>query len=181
MARSPADGQSAGMIRALDPDADAQLIPALAAMMVAVVAGGASIGFMAGFDQAEAEAWWRQRLAAAQRGELHLLVAETAAGVAGTVSLVPAMMPNQMHSADVAKMMVAPHAQRQGVGAALLQAVEALARQLGRTTLVLDTVSGSAAARLYERGGWHKVGEIPAYALMPDGTMAPTTYYTKRL
>ena len=31
----------------------------------------------------------------------------------------------------------------------------------GRTTLVLDTVTGSDAERLYERAGWTKVGSIP--------------------
>jgi 4-amino-4-deoxy-L-arabinose transferase-like glycosyltransferase len=62
-----------------------------------------------------------------------------------------------------------------------LLAVEALAVAQGRTTLVLETISGSAAARLYERAGWEKVGDIPAYALMPDGEVAPTTFYTKRL
>lgn len=169
------------MIRLIDPEADAHLIPQLAAMMVAAVAGGASIGFMAGFSQAEAEAWWQARFDAARGAELAILVAADGEVVTGTVSLVPATMPNQLHRADVAKMMVAPHAQRRGVGAALLSAVEDLARRMGRTTLVLDTISGSAAARLYERGGWERVGEIPAYALMPDGAMAPTTYYSKRL
>ena len=90
-------------------------------------------------------------------------------------------MPNQPHRADIAKMMVAKRARSRRVGAALLAAVEALAMAQGRTTLVLDTISGSAAARLYERAGWEKVGDIPAYALMPDGEMAPTTFYTKRL
>jgi len=169
------------MIRLIDPDSDADLIPQLAAMMVAAVAGGASIGFMAGFGQADAECWWQGRFGAARVAEILILVAETGPVVDGTVTLVPATMPNQLHRADVAKMLVAPHAQRQGVGAALLAAVEDLARAQGRTTLVLDTISGSAAARLYERADWERVGEIPAYALMPDGAMAPTTYYTKRL
>ncbi len=169
------------MIRLIDPDADAHLIPQLAAMMVAAVAGGASIGFMAGHTQDAAENWWQTRFRAACVAEIAILVAADGDMVTGTVSLVPAAMPNQLHRADVAKMMVAPHAQRRGLGAALLAAVEDLARGMGRTTLVLDTISGSAAARLYERGGWELVGEIPAYALMPDGAMAPTTVYTKRL
>ncbi len=168
-------------IRLLDPARDAGLLPDLAAIMVEAVAGGASIGFMAGFDQAQSLAWWQARAEAAARGDVAILVATDAAGVTGTVSLVPATMPNQLHRADIAKMMVATRAQRQGVGAALLSAVEALALKQGRTTLVLDTISGSAAARLYERCGWTRVGEIPAYALMPDGAMAPTTCYCKLL
>ena len=169
------------MIRALDPAADAALLPGLAAIMVEAVAGGASIGFMAGFSQAESLAWWQGRLAAAAQGEVLIVIALDDGGVAGTVSLVHAAMPNQQHRADIAKMMVAKRTRGRGIGAALLTAVEALAVAQGRTTLVLDTISGSAAARLYERAGWEKVGDIPAYALMPDGEMAPTTLYTKRL
>jgi GNAT superfamily N-acetyltransferase len=169
------------MIRALDPAADAALLPGLAAIMVEAVAGGASIGFMAGFSQAESLAWWQGRLAAAAQGEVLIVIALDDGGVAGTVSLVHAAMPNQQHRADIAKMMVAKRTRGRRVGAALLTAVEALAIAQGRTTLVLDTISGSAAARLYERAGWEKVGDIPAYALMPDGEMAPTTLYTKRL
>ena len=169
------------LIRLLDPAVDAGLLPGLAAVLVEAVAGGASIGFMAGFSQHEALAWWQGRLAAAARGEMTIVVAIDDQGVAGTVSLVPAAMPNQMHRADIAKMMVAGRAQRQGVGAALLAAAEHTALAAGCTTLVLDTISGSNAARLYERFGWKKVGDIPAYALMPDGEMAPTTVYTKRL
>ena len=169
------------IIRTLDPDTDAALLPDLAAMMVEAVVGGASIGFMAGFSQADSLAWWQGRMAAAAQGEVQILVALDHGGVAGTVSLVPAAMPNQPHRADIAKMMVAKRARGRRVGAALLKAVEALAIAQGRTTLVLDTISGSAAARLYERAGWEKVGDIPAYALMPDGEMAPTTFYTKRL
>ncbi len=172
---------AAMIIRTLDPDTDAALLPDLAAVMVEAVAGGASIGFMAGFAQAQSLAWWQDRLAAAVRGDVQMLVALNDDGVAGTVSLVPAPMPNQPHRADIAKMMVAKRERGRGVGAALLMAVEALALERERTTLVLDTISGSAAARLYERFGWEKVGDIPAYALMPDGEMAPTTVYTKCL
>jgi GNAT superfamily N-acetyltransferase len=182
MAAGTGPGHGAAMmIRLFDPAGDAGLLPGLAAMMVEAVAGGASISFMAGFSQPESLAWWQARSDAAAAGSLMILIASDGAGVAGTVSLVPATEPNQPHRADVAKMMVAQRARRHGVGAALLAAVEALALAHGRTTLVLDTISGSAAARLYERCGWRKVGDIPAYALLPDGAMAPTTYYCKIL
>lgn len=78
-------------------------------------------------------------------------------------------------------MIVGSSWQRRGLGAALLAAVEAEALALGRTTLVLDTISDSAAARLYARCGWNRIGEISDYALMPDGAMAPTTVYSKHL
>ena len=55
-----------------------------------------------------------------------------------------------------------------------------MARELGKTLLVLDTASHDAE-RLYERGGWIKVGVIPDYALMPDGAFCDTIVYYRRL
>jgi ribosomal protein S18 acetylase RimI-like enzyme len=59
-------------------------------------------------------------------------------------------------------------------------AAEAAAREHRRTVLVLDTASDDAR-RLYERLGWKRVGDIPAYALLPDGTPCATTYYYREL
>jgi len=62
-----------------------------------------------------------------------------------------------------------------------LQAVEQLALQEGKTVLVLDTVTGGDADRLYTRGGWQRAGDVPEYALMPDGALASTTFFYKHL
>jgi hypothetical protein len=51
----------------------------------------------------------------------------------------------------------------------------------GKTLLVLDTVTGGVAEGLYSRMGWVRVGEIPDYALMPDGELTATTIFYKRL
>jgi len=88
---------------------------------------------------------------------------------------------NQPHRADIAKMLVHRRARRQGIGALLMRAAEDAARAAGKTLLVLDTVTGSAAERLYQRLGWTRVGEIPGYALWPDGRPCATTYYYKPL
>jgi hypothetical protein len=47
--------------------------------------------------------------------------------------------------------------------------------------VVLDTVTGGDGARLYERLGWKRVGEIPGYALMPRGGLVATTVYFRNL
>lgn len=52
---------------------------------------------------------------------------------------------------------------------------------MGKTLLVLDTVTGSAAERLYAREGWQRCGEIPNYALWPDGAPCATTIFFKSL
>lgn len=113
-------------------------------------------------------------------GERHLFVAEDEAGrLCGTLSLVIDLPDNQPHRADVSKMLVHRRARRKGIAERLLKALEARARELGRTTLVLDSVTGSEASRVYERLGWQKAGDIPDYALMPDGAPCSTTYYFK--
>ncbi|PJG81856.1 GNAT family N-acetyltransferase, partial [Klebsiella pneumoniae] len=50
-----------------------------------------------------------------------------------------------------------------------------------KTVLVLDTATGSGAEQFYARCGWEKVGEIPRYALMPDGEMTATSLFYKFL
>lgn len=165
-------------IRALDAAGDAALLPALAALLVEAVEGGASIGFMAGHDYAEALAFWTQKHATPGTVILVALDGDT---LLGTVTLATDMPPNQPHRADVQKMIVAAAARRRGIGAALMAAVEAEARDRRRSLLVLDTISDSAAARLYERSGWTSIGDIPDFALMPNGGLAPTTIYIRQL
>lgn len=155
----------------------------LAAVTIDVVEGGASVGFMLPLPRERAVAFWESCQAAAARGERILLVAEDAetGEIVGTVQVLLAMPENQPHRAEIAKMQVYRRARRRGLGAALMRAAEEEARAAGRTLLVLDTVSGSEASRLYTSLGWTPVGEIPDYALRPTGGYCPTTFYYRRL
>ena len=160
----------------------ARELDGLCDVLVDCVEGGASVSFMLPMTRAKAEAFWRSAAAALARGERLVLAAEDAAGtIVGTVQVILDLPENQPHRGDVAKMLVHRRARRQGVGAALLAAAEHAARAAGRTLLVLDTVSGGAAERLYARSGWQRCGEIPEYALWPDGRPCPTTVYYKFL
>lgn len=145
------------------------------------VEGGASVSFMHPFTRDRAAAFWERVARGVAAGERALLVAEDAEGVCGTVQLILDMPENQPHRADVAKMLVHRRARRHGLGATLMRAAEATAREFGRTMLVLDAVTGGDAARLYERLGWVRVGDIPNYALFPKGGMCSTTYYYRDL
>jgi len=152
----------------------------LAEVLRDCVEGGASVGFMLPLAQGRPEAFWRKVSAGVAAGERHLFVAEDETGrLCGTLSLVVDMPDNQPHRADVSKMLVHRRARRQGIAERLLKVLEAKARELGRTTLVLDTVTGSEASRVYERLGWQRAGDIPNYALMPDGPPCSTSYYFK--
>jgi GNAT superfamily N-acetyltransferase len=166
-------------IRRLAPAEAIEAAPALADVMLDCVAGGASIGFMADSSRDEAVAFWR---AQAEAGDGRaILAAEDDDGILGVVQVIPAWQPNQPHRADVAKMLVHRRARRRGVGEALMRAAEAAAREMGRTLLVLDTVTGEAGERLYARCGFTRVGVIPDYALFPDGRPCATTVFFKAL
>jgi GNAT superfamily N-acetyltransferase len=155
----------------------------LANVTIDCVEGGASIGFMQPLSRTRALEFWASVLSSAARGERIVLVAEDPASqsIVGTVQLILTMPENQPHRADVAKMQVHRRARRCGVGAALLRAIEAEARIAGRTLLVLDTVSGSDAERLYSSLGWQRCGVIPDYALWPQGGLCSTTVFYRQL
>ena len=157
-------------------DADAR-VDELVDLLLAVVADGASINFLQDVTAAEARAFWQRELAGVATGGTTLLVAELDGAIAGTVMLVLAPQPNQQHRADVAKMLVHRRARRQGIAQQLLAALDDVARAEGKTVLVLDTVTGGDAERLYARAGWQRVGQVPGYALMPDGALCGTTFF----
>lgn len=159
---------------------DDREIGALVDVLLDCVDGGASVSFMSPLTRERALAFWRRAASEAAAGNRALLVAEDTQGILGTVQVVLDLPENQPHRADVSKMLVHRRARRRGVGEALMRAAESAAREQGRTTLVLDTASDDAR-RLYERLGWIKVGDIPRYALLPDGTPCATTYYFREL
>lgn len=130
------------------------------------------------FDKASA--FWSRVAAATTRGERALLVAEDEDGIVGTVQLILDLPENQPHRADLSKMLVHRRARRRGAGVALLRAAEALARELGKSLLVLDTASADAE-RLYVRLGWVRVGVVPDYALLPSDGFCDTTFLYRRL
>lgn len=157
-------------------------VEALADVLIDCVEGGASVSFMLPLPREKAVAFWRGVAGGVERGERVLLVAEDGQGqILGTVQLVLSMPDNQQHRGDIAKMLVHRQARRRGVAQRLMVAIEDEARKEGRTVLVLDTVTGGDAERLYERAGWQRVGSIPKYALMPTGEFCATTVFFKHL
>lgn len=167
-------------VRRLDAVDEAQ-IDGLADVLIDCVEGGASVSFMHPLTRDRALKFWHHVAQGVAAGQRALLVAEDTQGICGTVQLIFDLPENQPHRADLAKMLVHRRVRRQGLGAALLQAAEVTARKCGKTLLVLDAVTDGDAARLYERLGWVRVGEIPSYALFPKGGLCSTTYYYRDL
>jgi GNAT superfamily N-acetyltransferase len=155
-------------------------VQGLAELLIDCVDGGASVSFMHPLSMPKALDFWRRVAHGVTQGERALLVAEDSTGVVGTVQLILNLPENQPHRADLSKMLVHRRARRRGLGAALLKAAENVARECGRSLLVLDTASGDAE-RLYAALGWQRCGVIPDYALLPHGGFCDTTYFYRRL
>jgi ribosomal protein S18 acetylase RimI-like enzyme len=155
-------------------------IDELATVLIDCVEGGASVSFMHPLSHERAVAFWRRVARGVAAGERALIVAEDAQGLCGTVQLVLDQPENQPHRAELSKMLVHRRARRRGLGAALMRAAEAAARDCSKTLLVLDTANDEAE-RLYERLGWTRVGMIPDYALLPRGGLCGTTVYYRNL
>jgi GNAT superfamily N-acetyltransferase len=157
-------------------------IDALAEVLIDCVHGGASVGFMQSLTLDQAKEFWSSVANGVTRGERILLIARDSDGqIIGTVQLVVAQPPNQPHRADVAKMLVHRCARRRGIAQILMVAIDDAARSADKSVLVLDTVTGGDAERLYTRCGWQQVGVVPNYALFPDGTLCATTFFYKHL
>ena len=168
-------------IEALDPASFDDAVDGLAALLIDAVDSGASVNFLAGATRADAAAWWTERSAAIAGGSATVFVARDGDRIVGSTLLERSRNPNSPHRAEIGKVIVHTAARRQGLGRALMEAAEARARAEGRWMLVLDTVTGSPAAALYESLGWRVVGVIPDYALNTSGVPEAATYYYKDL
>lgn len=173
------DSTIAFSIRQLTIISEAQIL-ALAEVLMDCVEGGASVSFMQPLSAARAQDFWHKVAQDVEKGARALLVAEDKSGIIGTVQLILEQPENQPHRADLSKMLVKRAARCQGIGQALMNAAETLAKAAGKSLLVLDTASGDAE-RLYQRQGWSFVGIIPGYALWPTGGLCATSLYYRNL
>jgi GNAT superfamily N-acetyltransferase len=169
-------------IEAIEPASYEDALDGLAALLVDAVEGGASVNFLTGVTREEAAAWWAARTEAVRAGTITVFVARDDDGrIIGSTLIERSRNPNSPHRAEIGKVIVHRSARRQGIASALMRAAEDRARFEGRWMLVLDTVTGSPAAALYESLGWQTVGTIPAYALDVSGAPEAATYYYKDL
>src|SRR4051794_28074833 len=131
------------------------------------------------FSRADARAAFAGFADEVDAGRRLLLAAFDGDAVVGTVQVLLSFPPNQPHRGEIAKLLVHRSARKQGIAERLMECAEQEARVEGKSLLVLDTVTGDPAERLYARLGWTRVGVIPGYALYPDGRPCDTTVFWK--
>jgi GNAT superfamily N-acetyltransferase len=166
-------------IRRLEGDELGAQLDALAVVLADCVAGGASVSYMDPFTHEDARSAFAGFAGEVDAGRRLLLAAFDGETIVGTVQVLLSFPPNQPHRGEIAKLLVHRSARKRGVAQALMTRAEQEARNERKTLLVLDTVTGDPAERLYTRLGWTRVGVIPGYALYPDGRPCDTTVFWK--
>ena len=166
-------------IRRLAGDDLRAQLDGLATVLADCVEGGASVSFMSPFSHTQARTVFEGYATDVDEGRRVVLAAFAGGEVVGTVQVILAVPPNQPHRGEIAKLLVHRSARRRGIAQLLMERAEVEARAEGKTLLVLDTVTGDPAERLYARLGWNRVGVIPNYALYPDGRPCDTTVFWK--
>ena len=145
------------------------------------VNSGASVGFLPPLSDDMAWVYWQSTIDAVAHSTCLLLVAHQDGHIVGTVQLALATQPNAQHRAEVQKLMVHTRARRQGIGQALMTAVDETARAAGRTLLVLDTRRGDVSEQLYLKQGYTRAGIIPRYAQSANGALDDTVIFYRML
>jgi GNAT superfamily N-acetyltransferase len=154
---------------------DGALLEESIELITHTVNDGASIGFLAPLERAEARQYWAQVIEPGVRmwGALY------EGKLIGSIQLHLVMKANGLHRAEVAKLMVHPSYRRHGIARQLLQAAEDAAKEAGRTLLVLDTREGDPSNELYLSAGYIEAGRIPSFAKSSDGNYHGTVLYYK--
>ncbi|GLQ50890.1 GNAT family N-acetyltransferase [Dyella flava] len=154
---------------------------ALADLLIDSVHSGASVGFVPPLSHDESIEYWNGIMVDIRSGNRLLVVAFANGVLTGAVQLALCGKKNGLHRAEVEKLLVHTSYRRSGIGRALMEYVEQLARDNGRKLLVLDTRSDDVASTLYIRRDFVEAGRIPGYALSANGELEGTTYFYKSL
>lgn len=169
-------------IERLTPDQVEASLADLVLLLTDSVESGASVGFLPPVTESQAVEYWRDVIASLRAGNRALLVAiEDDDTLAGAVQVDFASKANALHRAEVQKLMVRTDQRGHGLGRALMDAVEDVARESGRSLLVLDTRQGDIAEQLYLSLGYTLAGVIPGYARSANGELHSTSLFYKQL
>jgi acetyltransferase len=153
----------------------------LAHLLLDAHASNMALGHTAPLTRERAAASWRELAARLQPGERILLGAVDDGRIAGSIHLARAEAGNGRHRAEVQLLAVRADARGRGLGRALLDAAAQRARAEGVSLLWLSTHAGSDADRFYSAQGWTRAGEIPAYAQLPDGSLAANAFFFRQV
>jgi ribosomal protein S18 acetylase RimI-like enzyme len=156
-------------IRSIGPGELKTVSSLLANLLVEVVHGGASLGFLAPLGQDQARSYWLSLRREMIAGHRLLLVAEDGDRIVGAGQLSLPSWPNARHRAEMQKLLVSAAVRGRGIGRAIVGALHDAARRRGRSLILLGARRGAPAEAFYRRLGYREVGVIPGFAVGTSG------------
>lgn len=168
-------------IRSVDGNGIGAIRDELVALLMDVVAHGATVGFLAHLTPSEADLYWNSVRVAVSQGSRVLLVAWKNGNLVGAVQMDLCQRANGANRAEVQKLIVHSGVRRSGVATALMRALEIEAIGLRRGLLYLDTEAGSDAENFYPLLGYTRLGELPQFACDTSGQWRATAIHFKTL
>ena len=165
-------------IQELTPDQFEWALPELVYLLKECVNDGASIGFLRPLRDEKAFDYWQGVFDTVSQRKIFIAMNEEK--IIGSVQLVFINIENQLHRAEISKLIVDPFHRNQKIGHFLVQYLERVAKENGKTLITLDT-AGKVAPKFYEHLGYIKCGGIPGFALDVDGKPEANIFYFKSL
>ena len=156
-------------------------IQQLSELLASCVDLDSSIGFLPPLTREQAQAYWQIVNQELEQQSKIMFLMTSQDQIVACVQLALVGKTNGLHRAEIEKLMVCKTARDKGVATLLMQALEAKAKQLNRSLLVLDTRKGDPASSLYLKLGYQVAGEIPHFALSASGSLDATVYFYKEL
>lgn len=156
-------------IRAVSPTALENLLPALVDLLRDTVNGGVPMGFLPPLTAIEGRDYWLSLRPELEAGSRLLLAGFADDRLVGSGQLSLSSSPNARHRAELQKLFVATELRGQRVGRLLLAALHDMARQHGRSLLLLNTRRGEPAETFYKRLGYREAGAVPGWSIGPAG------------
>ncbi|RDA91675.1 hypothetical protein CP533_0065 [Ophiocordyceps camponoti-saundersi (nom. inval.)] len=190
-------------VQAFDATTHSQLTPYLAAIHASCITHDRAMAtFLPPLSHEKLLSWWKERIAEVSGGRrlIWMLVREshgdqqpqpqqdkqdlvTVSGpdLIGVVMLALPFSETGALRATVEKLLVHRAFRRRGGARALMAALEEEAAKIGRSLLLLDTESGSAAETVYRELGYVELGRMPMYGISPSGDLRDGTFFYKHL
>jgi GNAT superfamily N-acetyltransferase len=161
----------------LDADAVEAHLDDLAQLLLDAHESNMALGLAPGLTPARAHDAYRHTAERLAPGERILLGALEGSVLVGAVHLARAHAENGRQRAEIQRLVVRSDSRGRGVGRMLMEAAIGEARRLELRLLWLMTHEGSTADRVYQRLGWTRLGVVPAYSTLPDGSLTANVYY----
>jgi GNAT superfamily N-acetyltransferase len=144
-------------------------VPDLTRVFRETVNNGSPLGFMPPLTENQSRTYWLSLLPELRAGTRVLVAAFSDDDLVGSGQLALSQRANSPHRAEIEKLFVAPSARGRGIGKALMEALHHVAREHGRSLILLNTRHGEAPEHFYKGLGYRVTGVIPGWTIGPAG------------